>query len=37
VGADNVITRGKNPFSFNKDGGQADDGAMPYIRYEQDL
>jgi len=37
VGADNVITRGKNPFSFNSDGGQADDGAMPYIRYEQDL
>jgi hypothetical protein len=38
VGADNVITRGKNPFSFgNTDGGQADDGAMPYIRYEQDL
>jgi hypothetical protein len=37
VGADNVITRGKNPFSFSSDGGQADDGAMPYIRYEQDL
>ena len=38
VGADNVITRGKNPFSFgNTDGAQADDGAMPYIRYEQDL
>jgi hypothetical protein len=38
VGADNVITRGKNPFSFhNSDTGQADDGAMPYIRYEQDL
>lgn len=38
VGADNVITRGKNPFSIgNADGAQADDGAMPYIRYEQDL
>jgi hypothetical protein len=38
VGADNVITRGKNPFSFgDTDSGQADDGAMPYIRYEQDL
>jgi len=38
VGADNVISRGKNPFSFGStDGGQADDGAMPYIRYEQDL
>jgi hypothetical protein len=38
VGADNVITRGKNPFSLgNNDDGQADDGAVPYIRYEQDL
>jgi len=37
VGADNVITRGKNPFSFGSTDGQADDGAMPYIRYEQDL
>jgi hypothetical protein len=38
VGADNVITRGKNPFSLgNGDDGQADDGAVPYIRYEQDL
>ena len=38
VGADNVITRGKNPFSIGAtDDEQADDGAMPYIRYEQDL
>jgi hypothetical protein len=38
VGADNVITRGKNPFSIgNTEDGQSDDGAMPYIRYEQDL
>lgn len=38
VGADNVVTRGKNPFSLGTDdGGQADDGAVPYIRYEQDL
>ena len=37
VGADNVVTRGKNPFSLGNDGGQADDGAVPYIRYEQDL
>ena len=38
VGADNVITRGKNPFSLGTDSdGQADDGAVPYIRYEQDL
>jgi hypothetical protein len=37
VGADNVITRGKNPFSLGNDDGQTDDGAVPYIRYEQDL
>lgn len=38
VGADNVITRGKNPFSLgNPENGQSDDGAVPYIRYEQDL
>lgn len=38
VGADNVITKGKNPFSLNSDeDGQPDDGAVPYIRYEQDL
>ena len=38
VGADNVITRGKNPFSLGSGSdGQADDGAVPYIRYEQDL
>jgi len=35
VGADNVVTRGKNPFSM----GSADDGegTVPYVRYEQDL
>lgn len=36
VGAENVITRGKNPFSPNSDDN-ADDGAVPYVRYEQDL
>ena len=35
VGAENVVTRGKNPFSPNNDG--TDDGAVPYVRYEQDL
>ncbi len=34
VGADNVVTRGKNPFSLK---GDQDDGAMPYVRYQQDL
>ncbi|WP_101924907.1 MULTISPECIES: hypothetical protein [Luteimonas] len=36
VGADNVITRGKNPFSKMTDTPD-DDGAVPYIRYQQDL
>lgn len=36
VGADNVITRGKNPFSPS--GGSTDEeGTVPYVRYEQDL
>jgi len=36
VGADNVITRGKNPFATSADGA-ADEGTIPYVRYEQDL
>ena len=35
VGADNVVTRGKNPFSVN--GDQEDEGTVPYVRYQQDL
>ncbi len=35
VGAENVITRGKNPFSPRNESN--DDGAIPYVRYEQDL
>ena len=35
VGAENVITRGKNPFAPRNDNN--DDGAIPYVRYEQDL
>jgi len=35
VGADNLITRGKNPFSSNHSA--EDEGAIPYVRYEQDL
>ena len=34
VGADNVVTRGKNPFSPTK--GE-DEGTVPYVRYQQDL
>ena len=35
VGADNVVTRVKNPFSPDASGEQ--DGTVPYVRYEQDL
>ena len=35
VGADNVVTRGKNPFSPGS--GEGLDGAVPYVKYEQDL
>jgi len=35
VGAENVVTRGKNPFApGNTD---SDEGTVPYVRYEQDL
>ncbi len=34
VGADNVVTRGKNPFSTSN---QDDEGTVPYVRYQQDL
>ena len=34
VGAENVVTRGKNPFS---PAGQDDEGTVPYVRYQQDL
>lgn len=36
VGADNVITRGKNPFA-PADSADAAEGTVPYVRYEQDL
>lgn len=35
LGAENVLTRGKNPFSPS--GETNDEGAVPYVRYEQDL
>ena len=34
VGADNVVTRGKNPFSATNPN---DEGTVPYVRYQQDL
>ena len=36
VGADNVITRGKNPFS-PADADADEEGTVPYVRYQQDL
>lgn len=35
VGAENVITRGKNPFAPGN--ADSDEGSVPYVRYEQDL
>jgi len=35
VGAENVISRGKNPFSPRNESN--DDGTVPYERYDQDL
>ena len=35
VGAENVVTRGKNPFSPSN--GASDEGTVPYVRYEQGL
>lgn len=35
VGAENVVTRGKNPFA--PENGDKDEGTVPYVRYEQDL
>ncbi len=35
VGAENVVTRGKNPFAPNN--AEDDEGTVPYVRYEQDL
>ncbi|MEG3191349.1 hypothetical protein SNE32_03355 [Lysobacter sp. D1-1-M9] len=35
VGAENVVSRGKNPFSPGN--SDEDEGTVPYVRYEQDL
>ncbi len=39
VGADNLITRGKNPFGLPdpRVAPNADEGLTPYVRYQQDL
>lgn len=35
VGAENVVTRGRNPFA--RSGSRDDEGTVPYVRYQQDL
>ncbi len=35
IGAENVVTRGKNPFAPRNES--TDEGTVPYVRYEQDL
>lgn len=36
VGAENVVTRGRNPFA-PPTNGEGDEGTVPYVRYEQGL
>jgi len=36
VGAENVVTRGRNPFSSGN-AGEDEEGTVPYVRYEQEL
>lgn len=38
VGADNLVTRGKNPFGLpDVPPAETDEGRVPYVRYQQDL
>jgi hypothetical protein len=39
VGADNLVTRGKNPFGLpdSRNTDSEDEGRVPYVRYQQDL
>ena len=39
VGADNLLTRGKNPFGPPdvRSADTKDEGTVPYVRYQQDL
>jgi hypothetical protein len=39
VGADNIVTRGKNPFGLPdpRETQGEDEGRVPYVRYQQDL
>jgi hypothetical protein len=39
VGAENLVTRGKNPFGLpdSAESNEDDEGRVPYVRYQQDL
>lgn len=38
VGADNLVTRGQNPFGLpDAPPAESDEGRVPYVRYQQDL
>jgi hypothetical protein len=39
VGADNIVTRGKNPFGLPdaREAQAEEEGRVPYVRYQQDL
>ena len=37
IGADKVVTKGKNPFAAPNAGKRQDDGTVPYVKYQQDL
>ncbi|MFC4727699.1 hypothetical protein [Coralloluteibacterium thermophilus] len=38
VGAENIVTRGKSPWSTSAAGEESEDGGrVPYVRYQQDL
>jgi hypothetical protein len=39
VGADNIVTRGKNPFGLPdaRNADEEEEGRVPYVRYQQDL
>lgn len=37
VGAESLLSKGKNPFLPAGDKGNKDEGSVPFVRYEQDL
>lgn len=37
VGAENLLSSGKNPWGLSDSASSADEGSIPYVRYQQDL